>query len=32
MNMRLLHGIFCASRHVIWYVDYQCGGAARPRR
>jgi hypothetical protein len=29
MNMRLLHGIVCASRHVIWYVDYQCGGAPR---
>jgi hypothetical protein len=31
MIMRLLHGIVCASRHVIWYVDYQCGGAPRAR-
>jgi hypothetical protein len=29
--MRLLRGIVQASRHVVWYVDYQCGGNARSR-
>jgi hypothetical protein len=30
--MGLLRGLLSASRHVIWYVDYQCGGDARERR
>jgi hypothetical protein len=30
--MGLLRGIVSASRHVVWYVDYQCGGEARKRR
>jgi hypothetical protein len=30
--MRILQGIVSASRHVLWYVDYQCGGAPKSRR
>jgi hypothetical protein len=30
-DMEVLRGIISISRHMLWYVDYQCGGEARPR-
>jgi hypothetical protein len=30
--MGLIRGIVQASLHVVWYVDYQCGGQPHTRR